>query len=68
MYKNKSEVHCWVVLISIVCIHVSFYSTWWGFLSDFIRFLMPVVPIVIIIAVGLIGALPKCAKPLMQGV
>lgn len=68
MYKNKSAVHCWVVLTSIVCIHVAFYSTWWGFVTDFIRFLMPVVPIVIIIAAGLIGALQKCSMPVMRGV
>jgi hypothetical protein len=67
-YMYKREVQCWFVLISIVCIHSAFYSTWWGFLSDFIRFLMPVVPIVIIIAVGLIGALQKCSMPVMGGV
>jgi phage-related protein len=68
MYKNKSAVHCWVVLTSIVGIHAAFYSAWWGFLSDFIRFLMPVVPIVIIIAAGLIGALQNCSMPVIRGV
>jgi hypothetical protein len=38
-YTCKREVRNWVVLISIVFIHVAFYSTWWGFVSDFIRFL-----------------------------
>jgi hypothetical protein len=60
-YMYKREVHNWAVLISIVFIHVVFYSTWWGFVSDFIRFLMPVVPIAIIVAVGFIGALQQCS-------
>ncbi len=40
-----------------------FTARWWGFATDFIRYLMPVVPLVIIIAVGLIGALKRCLSP-----
>ena len=66
LYVYRRTVYCWIVLISIVCIHSVFYSTWWGFATDFIRFLMPVVPLVIIIAAGFTGALKKCLMPAMR--
>jgi hypothetical protein len=68
LYRSKRAMHRWVVLISIAGIHVAFYSTWWWFLSDFIRFVMPVVPVAIIIAVGSLAALPKRSKPLIEGI
>ena len=68
LYRYRCAVHGWIVLMGIVCIHSAFYSTWWGFVTDFIRFLMPVVPVVIIITAGFIGALKKFLLPAMRGI
>ena len=56
-YAFHAERRQWAILLALVYVHVVVYSAWWAFTSDFIRYVLPVVPLGIISAVGLIGAL-----------
>jgi len=56
-YAFHAERRLWAILLALLYVHVIVYSAWWAFTSDFIRYVLPVVPLGIISAVGLIGAL-----------
>jgi hypothetical protein len=56
LYTLKPMRTCWAVLISIVYVHGLFYTTWWAFIHDFIRFTLPVIPVGIIMGAGCIAA------------
>jgi hypothetical protein len=47
----------WGILTGLTLIHILFYSTWWAFISDFIRYVLPVIPVLIIISGGCIAGL-----------
>jgi hypothetical protein len=57
LYAFHAERGLWAILLALLYAHVFVYSAWWAFTSDFIRYVLPVVPLGIISAVGLIGAL-----------
>lgn len=56
-YAFKAERFQWSILTGLALIHIMCYSTWWAFISDFIRYVLPIIPIVIIIAGGFIAGL-----------
>jgi hypothetical protein len=62
-YAFRATRFQWGVLTGLTAIHILFYSTWWAFILDFIRYVLPVVPVVIIIAGGFIAGLQKLLQP-----
>jgi hypothetical protein len=58
-YTFKGLRHQWMVLIGVLFLHILFYTGWWAFIDDFIRFTLPVMPIAIIIGAGFIAVLQK---------
>jgi hypothetical protein len=62
-YAFRAERFQWGILTGLALIHIMFYSTYWAFISDFIRYVLPIIPIVIIIAGGFIAGLQKWLQP-----
>jgi len=62
LYTFQAQRLQWAVVLALVYVHVFVYSTWWAFVSDFIRYVLPIVPLGIISAAGVIGALQIYAR------
>ena len=56
-YAFRAERRQWAIVLALLYVHVVVYSTWWAFTSDFIRYVLPIVPLGIISVAGAIGAL-----------
>ena len=65
LYAFHAEKRQWAILLTLLYVHVVVYSTWWAFISDCIRYVLPIVPLVIISAVGFIGALQIYARTVL---
>jgi hypothetical protein len=62
-YAFRTARYQWGVLLGLVAIHILFYSAWWAFVNDFIRYVMPIIPVVIIISGGVIVGLQEWLRP-----
>ena len=62
-YAFRAERFQWGILTGLALIHIMFYSTYWAFISDFIRYVLPIVPVVIIISGGFIAGLYEQLRP-----
>ena len=57
LYAFQAQRRQWAIVLTLLYVHVVVYSTWWAFITDFIRYVLPIVPLGIISAAGFIGAL-----------
>lgn len=53
IYLRKSQRFSWVIITVLITGYVLFYLTWWGFKYFPYRFIMPVIPLSIIVMVDL---------------
>jgi hypothetical protein len=65
LYTFQWQRRQWALVLTLVYVHVIVYSAWWAFTSDFIRYVLPIVPLAIISAAGLIGALQIYARTVL---
>ncbi len=65
LYAFQAQRRQWAIMLTLVYVHVIVYSAWWAFISDFIRYVLPIVPLAIISAAGLIGALQIYARTVL---
>ena len=65
LYAFQWQRRQWALVLTLVYVHVIVYSAWWAFTSDFIRYVLPIVPLAIISAAGLIGALQIYARTVL---
>lgn len=48
LYLRKAQRFSWVIITALITGYVLFYLTWWGFKYFPYRFIMPVIPLSII--------------------
>ena len=65
LYAFQAQRRQWAIMLTLVYVHVIVYSTWWAFISDFIRYVLPIVPLGIISAAGFLGVLQRYARTVL---